>query len=75
MKAGKLERPTHKWEVTSRFCRKVDARARLRCTEVMLLAIYIHEYFINEKGVAVASVLSLQPAGVDCTELDTEPAP
>ena len=36
----------------------------------MLLAIDLDEYFINEKGVAIASVFSLQAAGINVAEFD-----
>jgi hypothetical protein len=35
----------------------------------MLLAVYLHKDFINIKGVAVASVFSLQSSGVPSAEL------
>ena len=35
----------------------------------MLLAIYFDEDFINIEGVAIASVLSLQPPCMECSEL------
>ena len=41
----------------------------------MLLAIDIHEDLIDVDRVAVAPVLSFQAAGINGTELDTEPAP
>ena len=47
---------------------------RLSCQyppEVVLLAIYLHEDFIDVEGVAVASMLTLQPAGVRGTKFDT----
>ena len=37
----------------------------------MLLAIDLHKDFIDVEGVAVASVLALQAAGIYGTELDT----
>jgi hypothetical protein len=37
----------------------------------MLLAVDLHEYFINVEGIAVAPVLSLQAAGINGSELDT----
>ena len=37
----------------------------------MLFAIDLHEDFIDEKGIAVASVFSLQPSSVYSTEFDT----
>ena len=37
----------------------------------MLLAIDLHEYFVDVEGVTVASVLSLQSPGVSGSELDT----
>jgi hypothetical protein len=33
-----------------------------------LLAIYLHEHFVNVEGVAEALVLSLQAAGINCTK-------
>ena len=39
-------------------------------TQKVLLAIDSDESFINEKGVAVASVLSLQSAAINGPELD-----
>jgi hypothetical protein len=39
--------------------------------QVMLLAIDFYEDLIDEKGVAIASVLSFQAACIDCSELDT----
>ena len=41
----------------------------------MLLAIDFDEDFVNVERVAVATVLSLQTAGINRTELDAEPAP
>ena len=41
----------------------------------MQLAIDLHEDFIDEEGVAVASVLSFESAGINSTEFDAEPAP
>jgi len=37
----------------------------------MLLAINLHEYFINVDCVALASVLAFQAAGINGPELDT----
>jgi hypothetical protein len=36
----------------------------------MLFAVDLHKDFIDVKGVAVTSVLSFQPAGINCPELD-----
>ena len=36
----------------------------------MLLAVYLHEDFIDVEGITVASVLSLQSPGVQGTEFD-----
>ena len=38
-------------------------------------AIDLHEYLIDEEGIAVSSVLAFQSACINDTELDTEPAP
>jgi hypothetical protein len=38
--------------------------------QVMLLAIYLYEDFIDVEGVAIASMLFLQSSGVDSSELD-----
>ena len=43
--------------------------------QVMLLAIDFDKDFIGIEGVAVTSVLSLQAAGINSSELDAEPAP
>ena len=40
----------------------------------MLLAIDLHEDFIDVEGIAVTSVLSLQAACIDGSELDTPQA-
>ena len=40
--------------------------------QVMLFAIDLYEYFVNEESVAVASVRSLQSACINGTELDTQ---
>ena len=37
----------------------------------MLLAVHFYEDFIDEECVAIASMLSLQTAGINGTELDT----
>ena len=37
----------------------------------MLFAIDLHKDFIDEKGIAVASVFSLQPSSIYSTEFDT----
>ena len=37
----------------------------------MLLAVDLHKDFIDEESVAVATVLSLQAAGIDSSEFDT----
>jgi hypothetical protein len=37
----------------------------------MLLAVDLHKDFIDVKGVAIASVLSFEPSGVQSAELDT----
>ncbi|MGB5708904.1 MAG: hypothetical protein WBM41_19010, partial [Arenicellales bacterium] len=39
--------------------------------QVVLLAVDFHKDFIDVAGIAVASVLSFQPAGVQRAELDT----
>ncbi len=36
----------------------------------MLLAVDLHEYFVDEEGITVASMLSLQSPGVSGSELD-----
>lgn len=36
----------------------------------MLYAIYLDEYFVDEKGITVAAVLSLQSTSVQCAEFD-----
>ena len=46
-----------------------------RSPKMVLFAIDSAEKFINEKGVAVASVLSLQSAASSGLGLDAEPAP
>ncbi len=33
------------------------------------------ENFVDEEGIAIAPVLALQSADINCTEFDTEPAP
>jgi len=38
-------------------------------------AVNLYEDFINVEGIAEASVLSLQSAGINGTEFYTEPAP
>jgi len=38
--------------------------------KIMLLAVYLHEDFIDVEGITVASVLSLQSLGVQGTEFD-----
>ena len=38
--------------------------------QVMLLAIYLYEYFINVEGISVTTVLALQSAGINCSEFD-----
>ena len=40
----------------------------------MLLAIDLHEDFIDEEGVAIASMLSFQSAGIDGSEFDAPEA-
>ena len=40
----------------------------------MLLAIDLHKDFIDEEGIAIASMLSLQSFGVEGTELDAPEA-
>jgi len=40
----------------------------------MLFSIDLHEDFIDEKGIAVASVFSLQPSSVYSTEFDAPEA-
>jgi hypothetical protein len=40
----------------------------------MLLAVDLHEYFIDEEGVAIASVLPLQSHGIFGAEFDTPQA-
>ena len=40
----------------------------------MLLAVYLHEDFVNVEGVAVASVLAFQSTGIDCSKLDAPEA-
>ena len=42
--------------------------------EIVLLAIDLHKDFIDEKGIAIPSVLSFQSAGINGSELDAEPA-
>jgi len=42
--------------------------------QVMLLAIDLHEDFIDEEGVTITSVLSFQSAGINGSELDTPEA-
>jgi hypothetical protein len=42
--------------------------------KIVLLAIYLYEYFINVKGVAVASMLSFQSTSIDGTELNAPKA-
>ena len=39
--------------------------------KVLLLAVDLDEYFIDVEGVAIASVFSLQAAGIYGAELDT----
>ena len=41
----------------------------------MLFAIDFDEDFIDEENIATAPVLSFQSAGINGSELDTEPAP
>jgi len=43
--------------------------------QVMLLAVNFDEDFIDVEGIAIASVLPLQAAGINRSELDAEPAP
>jgi hypothetical protein len=43
--------------------------------QVLPLAVDLHKDFIDAEGIAVASALPLQSAGIDGTELDAEPAP
>jgi hypothetical protein len=38
--------------------------------QVVLLAIDFDEDFIDEEGVTIAPVLSLQSAGINCSEFD-----
>jgi len=40
----------------------------------MLLAVDFHENFIDEEGIAIAPVLSLQSAGINSTKLDAPEA-
>jgi hypothetical protein len=40
----------------------------------VLLAIDLYEYFIDEEGIAVASVLSLQSPGIETAKLDAPQA-
>ena len=42
--------------------------------QIMLLAIDLHEDFIDVEGIAEASVLTLQPARINGTELDAPQA-
>jgi hypothetical protein len=37
----------------------------------MLLAVYFHEEFIDIEGIAVATMLTLQAAGINNSEFDT----
>jgi hypothetical protein len=39
--------------------------------EIMLLAVDLHEYFVDEEGITVASMLSLKSFGISGAELDT----
>jgi hypothetical protein len=39
--------------------------------KIMLLAIDLHEDFIDVEGIAIASVFALQSAGINGTEFDT----
>jgi hypothetical protein len=43
--------------------------------QIVLLDVDLHKDLIDVKGVAIASVLSLQSAGINRTEFDPEPAP
>jgi hypothetical protein len=39
--------------------------------QVILLAIDLHEDFIDEEGITIALMFSLQPPSIYCSELDT----
>jgi hypothetical protein len=59
---------------TISLCLKIhinDLTILIHCTpEIMLLAVYLHEDFIDVECVAIALMLSLQPAGKNGSAFD-----
>ena len=62
----------------SRYCRAIDKGAPKDVTkDIIILFIYavdLHEDFIDEKAIAVATMISLQPLSVYSAKFDTPQA-
>ena len=42
---------------------------------IIVIDASLDEWLIDEEGIAIGTVLSIQPSGVESSEFDTEPAP
>ena len=68
-----LEKPFSGGSITSSLQIHINDFAILinRTPQILLLAVYFYEDFINVESITVASVLPLQVVGINSSELDT----
>lgn len=71
-----LEEPFSRSTITPRL--KIDIHhiaILIHCSpQVVLLTIYLHKDFVDEEGIAIASVPSFQTAGINSSEFDAPEA-